>query len=643
MHLEVKEAKIDQLLTALETGAWQVPQFQRDFVWNEAQIIGLADSILRARPIGMVTLWAQADDEELPLEPVSITDWDKEQKKSAPKYFAPLNQRPNTYYAILDGRQRCTSIAMVFGGLHPENGKYRFAGKFYLNVAEGDPTRRIIFKKNADIETEGLETRNACIGKGLFPLALDRDANEGLLGQWMSYLQAIRDPSNYHNGKLPEPDILAEREQVLREAFSGLNSTKMAVYVVPSQYRLDEICEIFETLNTTGTKVSTVDLIHSTLYAETQLDPDGGIDLREWIDELGQLDGATGWANREKRPELIAQLVTACYVALDAKAEPRKRPGIAQKSAASVSSVKSADLLATPAAHWRNVINSQDRFADFLGDFQKCTAEGFYPMSACPYPISSAIYVGLRWRRSFEQGKPHWSIDDLNALYRAFFWRNSLTNRYDQGFLTQLGSDLKSLITILNNRANFSSAMEWAQEAQKNLSEVMDVDLPTKDDLKNRILRGRHTGAQQKALLLPLVGRARKDILDPAISLAFPDLDSVEMHHIFPRTWCENNSAGALKDVLDPDIAGFNYRESVANLIPLSRTSNNAWRGKVPGQAIIDAKLDYANISRTLERYFISKDAFDSLISSSPDPLTFWESRAEDISSYLCDSMNVQL
>src|SRR5690606_31383290 len=101
------------------------------------------------------------------------------------------------------------------------------------------------------------------------------------------------------------------------------------------------------TLNTTGTKVSTVDLIHSWLYTDTSREARQPLSLRDWIDELGQLQGAIGWASRDDRPELIAQIVTASYIALTEKAAPRK---VGRKQPTALTSVKAGDLLATPTA-----------------------------------------------------------------------------------------------------------------------------------------------------------------------------------------------------------------------------------------------------------------------------------------------------
>ena len=264
----------------------------------------------------MATLWEQSATKETPLEPLWIAD------ASGPRSLGSANQTPHQTYAVLDGRQRCTAIAMAFGGLRAEDGKYKFSGRFYLNVATENPEERVVYYKESDVRRLGLTSDAASIGKGLFPLSSSVPGEE-LLGQWMRYLQALRNVDNYQLSLPPEAE-LNRRDSVLKDAFEGLVETKLAVYIVPSTYHLAEVCEIFETLNLTGTKVSTVDLIHSWLFAETNADQQGILRLREWIADFGQKDGAIGWSSLEDRPELITQIVTACYVSSTLRARPAK-------------------------------------------------------------------------------------------------------------------------------------------------------------------------------------------------------------------------------------------------------------------------------------------------------------------------------
>ena len=105
--IEVTAISLPQLLRNLNEGEWLAPEFQRGFVWTTAQIIGLVNSIMDAKPIGMATLWQQEDKSDLPLEHISVTD-DFGGKSNVENYFGDNGERPGRYYAILDGKQRST-------------------------------------------------------------------------------------------------------------------------------------------------------------------------------------------------------------------------------------------------------------------------------------------------------------------------------------------------------------------------------------------------------------------------------------------------------------------------------------------------------------------------------------------------------
>jgi hypothetical protein len=618
--LKVTDTTVPGILESLKRGEWLVPQFQRDFVWSTEQVSALVQSILAARPIGMITLWEQADDSGLELERISIPDQDSSGKRSL-RFFGPT-VTASKRFAILDGRQRCTAIAMAFGGLRAEHGLYRHSGRYFLDVTERDSRKRVKFFKEAEVQKRGLATDGNCFAAGLFPLASNEPA-ETLLMQWMRYLQALQKPDFYPEKILPSPEELESRNRVLQEAFEGIVKTKLAVYVVPDKYNLADICEIFETLNTTGTKVSTVDLIHSWLYADTLSSAEGPFLLREWIQELGQRDGAIGWADPSDRPELLAQLVTACYVALKDKPPARQLRGVAQ----AIESVKAADLLATPTSHWRSVQQHEELFAEYLGHAQSVAAGGYFPWSACPYPVSMALYVALRWHHKFDQANSGtWGIEELDALFRAFFWRNALTRRYDQGFLTQIATDLDSMKQWLSTRGKHVSAAAWANAVEKELRNYMYA-VPSKQELVDYLTDGNQGGALQKALVLPMLASVQTDFINGK-TLAFPKASDLELHHIYPKEWSRSNRVGSLARLLDPDQAERDYVNSVSNLVPLSRESNNQWRYKNPGQILVERKLQFPSIEDSLRVLFIDEKAFKMLKLGAESLPDFWLHRA---------------
>lgn len=94
MTIEINNLSLTHVITKLHNGTWKVPKFQREFVWKEHQIFEFVNSIFKARPIGMVTLWEQPDESELPLESISIPD-----KNGGEKYFSTNAKQPKKYYA----------------------------------------------------------------------------------------------------------------------------------------------------------------------------------------------------------------------------------------------------------------------------------------------------------------------------------------------------------------------------------------------------------------------------------------------------------------------------------------------------------------------------------------------------------------
>lgn len=626
--LSVSETNVPTLLQYLKSGEWLTPEFQREFVWNNASVIALVDSIIDSRPIGMVTLWEQEDENSLELEHISIQDYDPE-NKIGPKYYGENSDRPGRCFAILDGRQRSTAIALAFGGLKAESGKFKHSGEYFLDVKAKDTTERIKYISAKDVKNQKLDSLAVCIDNGLFPLKV-ADPDQ-IYGQWMNYIQEINDSKNYSEGNFPNENELTRRNSILKAAFNGIINTKIAVYTVPKEYSLAEICEIFETLNTTGTKVSTVDLIHSWIYSDTAKDDRSVLLLREKIDELGEIEGGVGWSSSRDRPELIAQFAAACNVALDNKPTPRP---VGKSKKYSITSVKSSDLLAVPTIFWKKLFSEDEKFASYIGDFQKAVSGGYFTLNQCPYPASASIYIALRWYHEFDKpADVTWSREHLDPVFSAFFWRNVLTNRYDQGFLTQIGTDLQEMKEFLNGlRSNINQA-----QLKDSANSWLDATIRDEIDLESCVdicSDGSTGGALRKATLLPLFSRASNDPVKPEISIEFGSSD-VHLHHIYPKDWCRNNSSGNLKNILNSTFAGRDWVNSAANLIPMSRSSNLAWRKKNPGQFLAEEEISFNDNPDLWKSYFISEDAFEALEKGQDGLRDFWKIRSDSLGKYI--------
>jgi len=627
---------VPDVLKQLSSGSWLVPPFQRDFVWDVSAIQSLATSILDGYPIGMMTLWDQSEEEtDDHLEAISLPDWDREERKTTKRLFT--NKKDDNPKAILDGRQRCTALAMLFGNFTQSDGTRKYAGRFFLDVTSTEPSERVVFKKKKELQRQNLTTDKACMSIGLYPLS--PRPGVPITEQWLDYIEGLRDPSLYPDGVLPDEDELNRRRILLRSSYKGIFHSNVAVYVVPPEYDIGKICDIFETLNQTGVKVSTVDLIHSWILTETTREGDP-LSVREWMDEASELEGAIGWISPENRPELTAQLVTACYVARESKPEPPRKSKGKRKE---IASVKSPDLLNTPKGHWREVVQHQDDLANFLKDFQYLVAGGLFGYRQCPYPVSAAIYVAMRWHHKMDymEHDAPWAKPELDALYKAFFWRNALSKRYDQGFLTQLGSDIQFFKNTLSMRSEISALSEWVKEADIKLTNQIRNPIPTLEQISESLLNGRPGGALQSAYLLPMLAACPYDIDGVELDSGKPL--SVELHHIWPKKWCRDHSAGEYQEILDPKKGRIDFVNSIANLMPLSSKTNKSWRESSPKNFIEKKRINYQAISEAMKASSIDEDCFELLLSDVKDVQKFWQHRADLLAKRLLELTEIKL
>lgn len=94
--IEIKSERefLREIFAKIERGIYRIPIFQRNFVWEQQQVIDFFDSIWNGYPIGSILLWGP--DKDMPSKDI-LTDKIIEEK-SLPNYF------------VLDGRQRLSAF-----------------------------------------------------------------------------------------------------------------------------------------------------------------------------------------------------------------------------------------------------------------------------------------------------------------------------------------------------------------------------------------------------------------------------------------------------------------------------------------------------------------------------------------------------
>ena len=205
----------------IEKGDIRLPAFQRSFVWTEAQIIKLLESVYKGYPIGSLLFW-RVHTKELQIE----------RDKRVP---FPNVEEEYPLSFVLDGMQRLSSLFGVFR--QKDTG---IPGMF--NVVFD--LRTEVFSHFDPKETLGSHLNLSA----LFSPRQLLDVQRGLMEQ-------------------PDSDLLIDRSLKLQSIFQE--------YLLPTvtigERDITQVVEIFERVNSTGTQLSTVDFMRAMTWA-TQFD-----------------------------------------------------------------------------------------------------------------------------------------------------------------------------------------------------------------------------------------------------------------------------------------------------------------------------------------------------------------------------------
>jgi hypothetical protein len=207
---------ISDLISGIKKGEVKIPQFQRKFVWDEEQALKLLDSISKNYPIGSLLLWKTAN--KLAVE------------RNIGEFQLPKTDDLTPTDYVLDGQQRLTVIYSCFGAAPASGG----------------------FAASYDLEKEVFLRSTASFENHVFPLRSAYQTTELL---------------NFRTGLVAHPDgkVLQARLDALLECI-----TKYKLPVVTlKDLTVEEVCPIFERINSSGTRLSTYDLVVAATWSTT--------------------------------------------------------------------------------------------------------------------------------------------------------------------------------------------------------------------------------------------------------------------------------------------------------------------------------------------------------------------------------------
>jgi hypothetical protein len=206
-------------------GILNVPEFQRKFVWRPSKVVALVDSLWRGYPIGTLLLWESAYDQ--------------------PQSALAAGGRK---LWIVDGQQRVTSLALLFG-----KKPCWWADTSHWNDLYERYDVLVDLAKDPDLE---FSLPNPVRRKATQWVSVRRILGSNLSELAMELAERVGDPKRF-------PEIHEKLQSVKRiEA--------VPLYEIIVDHELEDVAEIFGRLNTAGTKICESDIVVALIAAKQQ-------------------------------------------------------------------------------------------------------------------------------------------------------------------------------------------------------------------------------------------------------------------------------------------------------------------------------------------------------------------------------------
>ena len=516
----------------------QIPDFQREWEWNDDRIRELLSSVSLAYPIGAVMLLSVGETTEFQTR--TITGAPTQSPKKQPKSL------------VLDGQQRLTALYQVLAGTGPVvvgTGRSNQANRYYyihMPAALGElgDEADVIVSCGEDMDVRlttsdtviDLTEENADFKNHLFPVRMLLDP--GLWGvDYISYWK--------------QSDESRDRYTAFHDSIiDTFRSYRIPVIALGPDTPLEAVCQVFERVNTAGVTLSVFDLMTAKFAS-------AGFRLRtDWAQREqrlrdSKLDLLADWPSNNTLRDDFLQSVTLLATFqrwISAKRErvsPLPTVGCRRKQILTITRHEYENLGDRAEAGWL-------RAAQFLHE-ENIFAHRDLPYRSQLIPLAAILA---------ELGN---EADSAPArdLIRQWFWCGVLGELYGSQPHSRFASDIQQIIAMIRERDGKSTTIEESEFSTNRLAK----------------LRTRNSAAYKGVNVLVMQHGAMDFFSKQKIEDVSFFADEIDIHHIFPQKWCNNHG-------IDPDL-----RDCILNRTPLRGNTNKRIAARSPSEYIADPEM----------------------------------------------------
>jgi len=238
---------IKALLGLIEANDIAIPEIQRPFVWKNAQVRDLMDSLYKGFPTGYIILWKNPN--------VKLKDGTLSSGKKV----------------VIDGQQRITAMMTAIAARKIFNNDFE---ETRIKIAF-NPFAAIAYEQgDTEAEIFAVQTPAHLKSKNWIP-----DIANILSGEFSSWKFI---PNYIENNPDMDPDNL----QFVINRLRGIEATQVGVIELSDKLDIDVVTDIFIRINSKGTSLSQGDFVMSKMASDEE---HGGNILRKLVDYFAHL------------------------------------------------------------------------------------------------------------------------------------------------------------------------------------------------------------------------------------------------------------------------------------------------------------------------------------------------------------------
>lgn len=508
---------LSYLLQKITNRELALPDFQRSFVWDPNQTEMLIESIASGFPAGSL-LFARNRPDFLAIR----------EFEGAPELG---DAKPNEI--VLDGQQRLTSLYQALMG----SGEYEYFVAI-RHLLDDDVEAAVFHESRKRAERKGLGKIEVQARDLLLPIPRLFENNG--FGKWRDQVLALRDDGDELGPRLWD---------VHSKWLSNIESYQFPVVTLSEDTSLEAICNIFETLNNTGVRLSVFELLTARFWPS-------GVDLRGLLEEA------------RADSDMLDAFGLDPYYLLQVLALRGGKNSCTRSSVLKLSPDEVTE-------HWSAAVSGVDGALRFFRDHCGVVRAGWLPYVPMLLPLAAL------WPEHVA------SVAGPNQATRrsrlsTWYWRSVLGQQYENATNTKALKDYREIPIWLEGGAAPQSVAEFRFDQRLR-------------DITHR----------QRAVYRGLVGlMATRGALDfhNAEPLSWNKVHNQEIndHHVFPQAW--------LRDEM-PSIPS-RLRDTILNRALIDKITNIRIGRRAPSDYIEEMakELGESLLSEILGSHFLPSD-----------------------------------